>query len=304
MHALAPYDNDIFFNLIRTEYTEHKKQPTYDQSREVYKRVLPYSIHAMAALAETVREQPDRYEALMSQAAALDPARYFKMGDYFQEKQMEDKAAMYYEKGDKLCSDRVSASGHAGWLAQYYMKKGETEKAREVTDAAGEVYSSAGLEAKAGFLEATGRYADAFDWYAKEEERYNDSGPLISFCTRYKAKTGDTRFDGELKSRMLNLFPNNIEKASLKDFESAPADGVLIRAETDLLRNAGMKTGDVIVAVNGIRVHKFTQYCYGCDTHIEAEMALIVWQGDRYREIKASPPNHRFGVEMGDYARK
>jgi len=44
MHALAPYDHDISFNLIRTEY---RKQPTYEQAQEVYKSVLPYATYAM-----------------------------------------------------------------------------------------------------------------------------------------------------------------------------------------------------------------------------------------------------------------
>jgi hypothetical protein len=200
-----------------------------------------------------------------------------------------------------LCSDGVLASSHASWLVKYYLKKGEMQKAKKVADAAGEVYSTAGLEAKAEFLEATGKYAEAFEWYAKEEERYNHSGPLIDFCNRYKAKTGDTRFDAELKLRVLKLFPKGIERVSLKDFNSAPVDGVLVQGENDLLRKAGMKTGDVIVAVNGLRAHNFDQYCYGRDAGKALEINLIVWQGSQYIEIKSSPPNHRFEVDMGDY---
>ena len=301
MHALAPYDHNISYNLIRTEY---KKHPTYEQCQEVYKLVLPYATYAMAAVAGTIQDQPDRYEELMSRAAAPDPARYYNLGNYFQARQMEDKAAKYFEKGNELCSDSVSASYHASWLIKYYLKKGETQKAQSVADEAGEVYSAVGLDAKAEFLETMGKYAEAFEWYAKEEERYDDSGPLMNFCLRYKAKTGDTRFDAELKSRVLKLFPKGIEKVGLKDFQSAPADGVLVKEENDLVSKAGMKTGNIIVAVNGIRVHNFAQYGYGRETGTTPEMILIVWEGNQYREIKASPPNHRFGVDMGDYPAK
>jgi tetratricopeptide (TPR) repeat protein len=301
MHALAPYDRNISYNLIRIEY---KKQPTYEQCQEVYKLVLPYATYAMAAVADTVKDQPDRYEALMSRAAALDPARYYNLGDYFQARQMEDKAAGYYEKGNELCSDRVNASYHASWLVKYYLKKGETQKAQSVADAAGEVYSAVGLQAKAEFLETMGKYTEAFEWYAKEEKRYDEPGPLINFCIRYKAKTGDTRFDAELNSRVLKLFPKGVEKVSLKDFQSAPADGVLVKQENDLVSKAGMKTGDIIVAVNGIRMHNLAQYLAGRETGMMPEMTLIVWHGNQYHEIKASPPNHRFGVDMGDYLAK
>jgi S1-C subfamily serine protease len=65
-----------------------------------------------------------------------------------------------------------------------------------------------------------------------------------------------------------------------------------------------MKTGDIIVAVNGIRVHNFAQYGCGRETGMTPEMTLIIWQGNQYHEIKASPPNHRFGADMGDYPAK
>jgi predicted metalloprotease with PDZ domain len=145
------------------------------------------------------------------------------------------------------------------------------------------------------------KYDEAFEWYAKEEERYDDPGPLMNFCTRYKVKTGDTRFDAALKKRLAKLFPKGIEKVTLKDFQSAPADGLVFREENDLVSKAGMKRGDIVVAVNGIRVHNFDQYSYGRETGSTPEMTLIVWQGNQYREIKASPPDHRFGVDMGDY---
>jgi len=300
MHALAPYDRNISYNLIRIEY---KKQPTFEQCQEVYKLVLPYATYAMVAVADTVQDQPDRYEEFMSRAATLDPARYYNLGEYFQERQIEDKVAEYYEKGNELCSDSVNASYHASWLVKYYLKKGETQKAQKVADDAGDVYSARGLEAKAEFFEATGKNSEAFEWYRKVEERYNDSDPLINFCNRYKAKTGDTRFDAELNRRVLKLFPKGIEKVVIKDFQSAPADGVLVKEENDLVSKAGMKTGDIIVAVNGIRVHNLAQYLHGRKTNLPG-MVLIVWQGNQYHEIKASPPNHRFGADMGDYHAK
>ncbi|MGO8839236.1 MAG: hypothetical protein ACLQAH_19150 [Limisphaerales bacterium] len=298
MHALAPYDRDISYNLIRIEYKQH---PTYEQCQEVYKLVLPYATYAMTAVADTIQDQPDRYEELMSRAAELDPARYYNLGEYFQARQMDDKTAKYYEKGNELCSDSVNASYHASWLIKYYLKQGEMQKAQSVADAAGEVYSAAGLEAKAEFFEAMGKYAEAFEWYAKDEERYEDSSSLIGFCVRYKAKIGDTRFDAALKSRLVKLFPKGIEKVSLKDFQSAPADGLVFREENDLVTKAGMKTGDVVVAVNGTRTHNSDQYNYARDTGATNGMTLIVWQGNQYREIRASPPGNRFGVHLDDY---
>jgi hypothetical protein len=150
-------------------------------------------------------------------------------------------------------------------------------------------------------MESTSNYDGAFEWFAKIEERYDKSFPLMEFCQRYKKLTGDARFDAELQKRIPKLFPKGIEKVSLGNFHKEPADGVLIRGKSDLLRSAGMKPGNVIVAINGVCVHNFEQYCYVLESLDTPELDLIVWQGTAYHEIKSSPPNHRFGVDFGDY---
>jgi hypothetical protein len=186
----------------------------------------------------------------------------------------------------------------------YYLGRGETEKARQIADEAGEVYSYRGLETKARFLESTGDNAGAFEWFAKIEERYDDPGPVVAFCNRYTLKTGDHRFDSEMRKRVEKVFAKGQEKVALKDFSSAPTDGVLIRAENALIRESGLHQSDVIVALYGIRVHNFAQYDYLRSLDSRPELILIVWQSGRYREITASPPQHRFGVDFGDYPAK
>jgi tetratricopeptide (TPR) repeat protein len=303
LHALAPYDANVSFNFLRLKYTEHQTKPNYEQCQELYKPVLPYATYAMAEVAETVEDQPERYETLMADAAAVDPFRYYQLADYFRGRNVTEKTAFYLEKAIELGPDGVMAANHSDWLIKYYLKKGERQKAKTLADMAGEAYSADGLEAKAYFLEATGDYDGAFEWYAKEEERYEMSAPLMQFCARYEAKTGNSRFAAQLRSRMTKYFPHGIEKVTFSDFKSAPTDGVLVREENALLRDAGIHSGDVIVAVYGIRVHTFDQYGYARETDPDPEMTLIVWRGNQYREIKASPPEHRFGVDMVDYTR-
>ena len=94
-----------------------------------------------------------------------------------------------------------------------------------------DVYSAYGLEAKALFFELTSNYDAAFTRYEKDEERYDDSSSLISFCLRYKTLTGSSRFDPQLEKRMGKLFPKGMEKVSLSDFHGPPTDGVLIQGQ-------------------------------------------------------------------------
>ena len=298
LHELAPYDCRIIGYLLNNRF---KPAPTYEQATNLFQALLPYCTYAMRRSAELARNQPEQYEKLMLRAAALDPVSYYILGDYEIDRQDEDLGAKYIDQACDADQDTVRASNHAVWRVKYYLKKGQIEKARQIADTAADVYSETGLEAKGIFLEQTTNYDEAFVWFAKVEERYADSNPLISFCERYKTLTGDSRFESALKQRQQKVFPDGMDQATLTSFQGPPADGVLIRQQSELLTAATLKAGDVIVALNGIKTHTFAQYLYVRDSLTNPELDLIVWQGAGYHEIKSSPPKHLFGADFGDY---
>jgi tetratricopeptide (TPR) repeat protein len=301
LHTLAPYDCRVSDLINKTRFRD---KPNYTQAMELYGNMLPWSVRAMKIVAGTLADQPAQYEKLMSQMAEIDPSALYTLADYYESNKQHDKAAEYMDKACNGDPDVVRASNRALWRVRYYLRKGKIDAAGQIADAGAQVYSYGGLEAKAVFLEGTSNYDGAFEWYAKIEERYNASGPLIAFCQRYKAETADSRFDGEVKKREKILFPGGQKKVSLDDFHQPPTDGVYLMDNSDLLAAAGMKKGDVIVALQGTAVHDEQQYTYLRDALLQDEMDLIVWQGDGYHEIKSSPPGHRFGVNISAYRAK
>lgn len=301
LRELAPYDCRIANYILERKYSG---RPTHDQAMELYINMMPYSVTALTTVANTVYDQPSEYEKIMLQAGQLNPASFYSLGSYYVNRRDEDKAAQYYDLACVADPDSVRVSSMALWRVRYYLKNGQTDKARQIAADGAEVYSSGGLQAEAVFFELTSNYNESFNWFAKVEERYNESAPLIDFCLRYKSKTGDNRFDSEVQKRINKIFPNGMEKVSLKDFSSPPTDGTLIRQNNDLLAAAGLKNGDVIVAVYGVRVHNFAQYSFGRGLKDTPELDLIVWQGDGYRELTPAPPDHLFGADFGDFRSK
>jgi tetratricopeptide (TPR) repeat protein len=298
LHDLAPYNERIMDFILKHKYDGH---PTFDQAMALYHEVTPYSAGALCAVASSVYDQPAQYEELMVRAGGLDPVNYYFLGDYEFKRKEEDKAAQYYEKAYDADPDRVRASNRAEWLVRYLLKHKRNERASEIASEAGMVYSSRGLETQAVYYEETSNYDSAFEWFAKIEERYNDSTPVLDFCLRHKAETGDPRFDSEVQKRMGKLFPKGMEKVSINDFKDSPIDGVLLNGESQLMDSAGLRKGDVVVALDGVWVHNTTQYGYIRDSTGSAELDLIVWQGGAYRESKSSPPNRKFGVDIVNY---
>jgi len=298
MYDLSPYDSDIQYSLMIGKFGN---KATYEQTEPLFHPVLDYESDQLYFLAERTLDNPARYEATMSKAGAIDPVYYYHLADYLVRKNRQADAVPYIQKGMAKCLDRVWMASEASTMVKYYLKNGQTNRAAKIADDAGAVYSMAGLEAKAEFLEATGKYLDALDYYKKIEERYESSGELVKFCERYKAKTGRTDLDETAARRTRRAFPNGMEQVALKDFSSTTRDGMVVGAENGATRDAGIHKGDVIVALNGIRVHSKEQYLFVRSLDSKPELDLIVCKGGLYREIKASPPGRSFGVSFQDY---
>lgn len=301
LHELAPYDCRMANYIAKHKYNDNL---TPGQAMALYHAVLPYSLTGLRAMASSQNGDPKQYEQLMTQAAQLEPSCYYRLGDYvwrMNNTLNEDKAAAYYQKGYNADRDRVRAASYATWLVRYLLKHGQRDKAADIAKEGGEVYSEYGLTAQATFFEETSNYDSAFEWYQKIEERYNDSAPLVNFCYRYKAKTGDRRFQAEVEKREGKLFPKGKESVSINDFKGPPVDGVTLDGDSPLMTAAGLKNRDIIVAAYGVRVHNMAQYNYIRDSNETPELDLIVWHGGGYIESKSSPPNHLFGVAIHDY---
>jgi hypothetical protein len=299
LHAQAPYDYPLSsFILDRTT----QGHPTAEQAEAQLRDVLPFNSDAMAYVAETERGNPARFEQLLSAAAKITPGYYGGLAEYFDLRHDTEKAATYYEKVSQF-SDAVSGANVSLWLVSYYLKKGDSAHAKAIADNGAEVYSYTGLQAEAYFHEATGDDAGALDWYQKIAERY-DKGDgnlaLAGFYIRYRNRTGDRRFDSQLQSMIGNVFPSGVESASIANFSGPPTDGARFTSSSDDLEAAGMHSGDIVVAVSGVRVHNCDQYYSAREFPSGEGMDMIVWNG-AYREIKVSSLIRRFGVEMKDY---
>ncbi len=298
LHELAPYDASIADGLLERKYHGNE---TFQQAEGTLRPLLAYSARQNLRLAKHASGDPVQYEEIMVRYAKLNPAGYFTLGRYFADRQAVEKAAEYYEKGVQLGADAVQMSNNCDWLVRYYFNKGEREKAEALADRAAEVYSSAGLRAKAGLMEMENKYEEALEYYRRNEERYDQPGPLVGFCVRYKAETADSRFEKLVQERFKTLFPRGIEQVKASDFKSAPTEGVLISEDNDALRQAGLKKGDLIVALDGMRVYDMTQYLYVRELTNATDMSFIVWNGREFSEKNAHPPKRRFGVPFTHY---
>jgi len=303
LHARAPYDPDVTRAMLHAQHGDSGANAPVEVLEQAYAPVLDFSVPQTVRLARLVTNNPAAYERFMARAAAQKGLYYFDLGDYFARRDEPKKAAEYYEKGVSTCQDAVGVSNNSRWLVRYYFDQGRVAEAEQLADRAAEVYSHLGLKTKGDLLYWQGKYEESLECYRKIEERYDQPGVIIDWWVTYRGATNDTRYDSEVELRMKTLFPRGAEEVTLASFRNPPDEGVMIDGENDLLRAAGLKKGDIVVALNGRRAYDMPQYIYLRTKLEEPTMRLIHWNGRAYAEVTASPPNHRFGVQFKTYSR-
>src|ERR1043166_172536 len=303
VHALAPYDLEIDKYIGRTYYTNHW---TYENAMSTFGPLLSYSAAAGAAISDSLVNQPDKYEKIMEHVAELDPAYYYNLGDFEWQRSQTNEAVKIYEKAVEKDSDALHAANYAELLIGHYLTTGEKEKARTMADFAAGVYSYRGLAAKASYLEKTGDLQHALEWFDKIEERYGNSRESFSFCSRHAMPTGDAAVDKEISTRLKSWFKNQ-QQVKVTDFQTPPTNGLVLMSvmKSDAKIKTGLETGDVLIAVRGIRVRNMEQLAIARDLDPARTVKAIIWRKGSYRELLVTlAEDHRLGFAIDEYKPK
>lgn len=80
-----------------------------------------------------------------------------------------------------------------------------------------------------------------------------------------------------------------------------PTAGVEIITDSELLSQHGLKIGDIIVAIDGVRVRTLAQYIYIHSSLQPPKLPIVIWDGENYRAIEAHLTDLRFGVTMQEF---
>jgi len=299
LYELAPFDTKVLSVLA-----PKRDEATADQVTSLYGPLTEYDIQVMKLLAWTRRADGATSRALYERIAALVPDEYLDLGDYLVDAGFEDEAAAAYEKAIAKAGDRVGVSNGVRWLVGYYCDRSRTDRARAVAEIAADVGSATGFQTMGYFFERMGRYGEARDWYEKIVERYGERGatrePLENFYIRYAHRVGDGRFGGEAAAAVARVFPDGLERVSLAELHGPPTlrDAVHpVRVPGDSQRDTrfGLLKDDVVVALNGYRVHNERQYRLLWTFDDRPEATVIVWRQGRHVEVKGQLKHMAYG---------
>jgi hypothetical protein len=197
----------------------------------------------------------------------------------------------------------------------YYLDVGQVARAGAVAEKAASTGSYGGLVTQARFLERTGeiaaaesvlqdglrRYGNAprnpdEEWEMRDGEQ--DSDTLLAFYYRMAFEQNVPGYAERFHALADRDFPNGIERLDRASLSGRPSDGISVLKAEPVAERRGMKTGDIIVGLDGVRVRTRRQYFVVAEFTDRPEMALVVFRHPDYVDVKARVPWRRLGMDL------
>ncbi|MEY2563991.1 MAG: hypothetical protein QOH88_2184 [Verrucomicrobiota bacterium] len=292
--AIAPYSDAVLYQQLQKAKSS---RPTPDEVASQFEVLRGYDTWAMLIVADAYKGDPERYEQAYTQLCYFKPDNFLNLGDYLLEHRRPDAAAKAYQKAVDHAPDRVAVSNNVRWLIDYYYERGRRKDAFAVAEMAAEAYSSRGLSTMAALLEKDGQLTQAETYLKKIEERYNQNDELITFYGRHRE---NKPFAEAFDQMTTKLFPRGQELADVATLSGIPRDGVVLTGMNERTQRAGLKNGDVIVTINGIRVRNQQQYRYLLQSAPSPTVQFGFWSPQNYRSVVINVPERRLGVSISD----
>jgi tetratricopeptide (TPR) repeat protein len=263
------------------------------------KPVLDYDKRASYVLLRAATNSGADSGPYQEQVCEIDPEDCIGAGEYFAARGENSRAIKAFERALSKVGDSVLVANNMDWPVDYYLDNGREDDAFRIAKFAADVYSYRGLRTMGRLMERLGRYDDAVSWYQRIQERYDDSSVLEQLYVRYRQRVGGDRFAKESATALNKMFPNGLEKAAYSDFTNSPTSGdgckITEKDMTQKLRETGLRTGDLIVAADGYRVHNAEQWTTIRSFSDDPAISLIVWRGGGYLQLNGKYIRMKYG---------
>jgi hypothetical protein len=285
--TMAPHNREVILaHLTRTT----KSRPTPEHTEAAFSGLSGYDLSAMKRIAEAFMWDPKKYAQKFTAVCSFDPNEYVTLGNYLAAHQDEAGAVRAFQNAFDHATDRIHVSNTMDWLVNYYFEHDKKEEAYKIASEGAGVYSQAGLVVFADLLDRMGQVDNAELYFKNAYERYPESSKddLFDFYARHRGKS--PAYAAEEAKLLALIFPKGVQHVTLSDFQGQPNEGIILNASSPRTDKAGLKVSDVIVAVNGWRVHNWYEYYAARAPSTNPNVKFIVWRAGNYLELDSFFP--------------
>jgi hypothetical protein len=196
----------------------------------------------------------------------------------------DDAARAYQRAFSDPTLDGVTMSHQTEWLVNYYHEHHRDADALKLAGRSAEVGSASGLLTAAHLYERLERFSDAEELYQHVRERYDDPAGLLGFYYRAVNVRQDASYERRWQIAREKVFPDDLVKTP--PAAEKPARGVHVESGSASATAAGIRSGDIIVTVDGWRVEDVRQYHAVRAFPLDGGFTLTIWRTDGLHQVK------------------
>ena len=283
-----------------------EKGLSYSEIQARLQAVLAYNSHAQRFAAAFLKSDPKLYAQQLRKMCEKDPDRYMELSQYLQRHKLYDDAGDAFLEAVAKAPGRVKLSNSGAWAISHFYNRGrpgDLAKAIKVAEAVRDVGSATGLRHHANFMGDLGRLKDAADSRARSLLRYGAWGALSSYQEVYNLHQRRDLMNGlAAMVRRLGDEPKIAQGWSANSQQAVRTylplglkmpkegddgqSGVILLGESAAARAAGLRRGDIITVVDGLKVGDLYDYARAANLKGGKPFAATVWRQQKALQLK------------------
>jgi hypothetical protein len=278
-------------------------KPTLAAVRKAFGPLVEYDADAIRKLLDHMNLPPQEWLSTARSLCDLVGGTCDELGEKLLLAGQTAQAAQVYDKWADGSRDQIGVANGMTWIFRYHLANGRTARAEALARVAEDAGSHRGLLVAAEWHERQGRADRAEEILQALDERYDDSTPLGTFFMRRALVANDQALQAKAAELMRDEYPLGPEPLVTHALPATAGDGVRFRMFGTRMESLGFEPADIIVGVDGWRVHDVDQYQVAIRFSYDENVTFTIFRKGKYQPLKIRVPERWVGTRFADVAR-
>jgi hypothetical protein len=268
------------------------------QARELLTYHHDYDLRAIDTSVKYLDTGTQDLLSLQRKACAISPRDCMAMAStllYW----MDDERAAAREYENAFADpdlDAIARANESNWLVSYYYRTNQVDKAVALAEQAMRTGSGGGFNTHGRLSERLGKLDEAEEDFTANVNAYGNKSGLIGFYYRRVQVDKNEAYRSKYERSLAEVFPDGLQPEPTS-MTGSPQKGVFVYRDSPYSRKYGVRTGDIIVGLEGWRVDSAEQYFAINAFKDDPAMKITLWRGQLVT-IDAKSPTRLLGTDL------
>ena len=278
-------------------------KPTVAAVRKAFGPLVDYDADAIRKLLDYMNLSPQEWLSTARSLCDLVPGTCDQLGEKLLLAGQTAEAVHVYDKWADGSRDQIGVANGLTWIFRHHLANGRTARAEALARLAEGAGSWGGLLVAAEWHERQGRADEAEQMLRRLDERYDDSTPLGTFFMRRALAAKDQKLQAKAAELMRDEYPLGPQPLVTHALPATAGDGVRFTMFGTRMESLGFEPGDIIVGVDGWRVHDVDQYQVAIRFAYDETVTFTIFRRGKYQPFRVRVPERWLGTRFADVAR-